>query len=67
MAKSTFLSPFLHVTFGVLYKNSCSGLLCVIRLCLGMFQPRGAHVLQGEEKNGVLRVCPVTVCVSLRV
>lgn len=76
MAKSTFLSLFLHVTFGVLYfkkkkekkKNeSCSGLpWYIIQLYLGIFHPDiGAHILQGIEIfsdiNGVFGMC---VCVE---
>ena len=66
MAKSTFLSPFYHVTFGVLYKRSCSGLLYVIKVYLGILQ-RLAHTFSmGVSRFCVLAVCMCcTVCVSL--
>lgn len=48
MAKSTFLSPFLHVTFDVLCKDrSCSGLYCISSLffILGYFKAHSGYEL----------------------
>lgn len=70
MAKSTFLSPSLHVTFGVLYKRSLSGLLYVIKLYLGIFHPV-AHIHSPWKRAGfgdvsrLLGVCTVQLWVRL--